>query len=240
MDKSFLDRAETYTVFNIISDDITSIKFKKEIRSLINKHWFPNIDESSIYLKKITKGNINKSINKLKKINQENFDKLYSYNMKGLGPGELLLFYLVDEVVLGGSFQPFPDVILKDKRYEVKATKEFNHKVLDGRFLNDFKLGGTLNLSHIMVDLKKLAKSDNSEIPTSKINDLRRYKRYQKIEKRFREEVSNYFNRNIIFLNNNKKDSKGEIISIKKILPQDIFIDRMTSGTIKPLIRIGK
>lgn len=238
MDNTFLKRAEQFTAFNLYSSDLTSIKYKNEVRHLISNHWFPEVDQSKVFHYNLNKENVNKSVQKLKETNKEGFQRLYSYNMKGIGPGEIMLYYMIDEAVIGGGSSAGVDLTVNSVNYEIKAVKVVKNKVIEGQFLNDFKLGGTVNLTEIMQGLQEIGKVKNTELSGSKVNDIRETKKFKKLESLYREKASEYFSdHNIIFVNNSNKYT-GEIINIGKVKPENIYIERMTSGTVKPLIKI--
>ena len=239
MDKQFLNRAEQFSTFNFSGSDLTHLTYKNEVRHLVNKHWFPEKNED-VYLDDVEKENINKSIHKLKSINSDSFKRLYSYNIKGIGPGEVLMYYLIDGAQVGGGSSAGVDLTVNGKDYEIKAVKTVFNKVLDSYFLNDFKLGGTVNLTEIMQGLQEIGKVSKTELAGSKINEFRYTKDFKELEKQFRELASEYFKEhNIIFLDNSNK-KYGEVIDVGKVKKENIYIERMTSGTIKPLIKLDK
>lgn len=238
LDETFLTRAKEVTSFNLYSNDLTTIKYKNEVRNLITSNWFPNINESKIYSKNLDKDALNESIALLKEHNSDGFDRLYSYNMKGVGPGEMMLYYMIDDASIGGGSSSGVDLIVNENKYEIKAVKPVKNKVLEGNFLNDFKLGGTINLTPTMKGLQELANIENTELAGSKVNAIRNTEKFKTLESDYREKASDYFqNHQVIFVNNSKKNN-GEIINIGKVETEDIFIERMTSGTVKPLIKI--
>lgn len=241
MNKEFLKEAEKITAFNISSSDFSHINYKAEIRYLINKHWFPGIKSNSVYKQTISYKGINESIDKLKTHGNDSFDRLYSYNVKGIGPGEVMLYYMVDKAVIGGGSSAGVDISIDDEHFEVKAVNKVSNKVLKGTFVNNFKLGGTVNLSPIIKDLQELTGINKTELPGSTVNELRENKDFKDIENAYRDAASYYFKyHDIIFMNNSKTNDRGKIISIGKVKPENIFIERMTSGTIKPIIRIDE
>lgn len=241
MNKKYIKEAEKLTSFNIKSTDFTHLNYKKEIRHLVNKHWFPDMDCQGVYKQNITFSGINNSIKKLKKHNNESFNHLYSYNLKGTGPGEIMLYYLVDKATVGGGSSCGVDIEVDGNKYEIKAVNKIKNKKLDGIFVNNFKLSGTINLNEIMKGIQDLTDINKNEIAGSKINEIRHTSTFKDIENLYREEASYYFkHHDVIFLDNSKSENRGEIISLGKVNPENIFIERMTSGTVKPLIKISE
>lgn len=238
MDHTFLKRAEQFTAFNLYSKDLTTVKYKNEVRHLILNHWFPEVDKSKVFHYNLNKENVNKSVQKLKETNKEGFQRLYSYNMKGIGPGEVMLYYMIDDAIIGGGSSAGVDLTVNSVNYEIKAVKIVKNKVLEGQFLSDFKLGGTVNLTEIIQGLQEIGEVDTTELSGSKVNDIRDNQEFKKLESLYREKASEYFSdHNIIFVNNSTKYT-GEIVNIGKVASENIYIERMTSGTVKPLIKI--
>ena len=149
------------------------------------------------------------------------------------------MYYLLDNCSLYPSNECGRDVQIDNTDYEIKAVKLKKHKLLDGTFVHDFKLGTSLDLIDIIYDLKSLNRNSGSSIPGSEINRLRGYSSFDKIEDRYRSEAIKYFdNHNVIFFDISNSDNKGNILLIDNIKKENIYIDRVTQGTIKPLIRI--
>ena len=239
MDQEFISRAEKTSVFSITSQDVASLNYKNEIRYILNKHWFPDLEHNKIFTESTNFHDLNKSIQLLKLYDPGAFELLYSYNLKGLGPGEIMLYYILNKGMLGGGSSAGIDLIVGDKDYEVKAVRPIKNRVLEGQFMNDFKLGGTCDLSNIISDLKAIGNVNKTELPGSRINKLRNNKYFKLIEEEYREIAGEYFSEHDVIFMNNSKTNRGEIIQMNKVHPENIFIERMTSGTVKPLIKIG-
>jgi hypothetical protein len=240
LDKEFIKRASKTSLFNIRCSDITTPIYKDEIRHIVTKHWFPELDdiENRVFTHSKIMHDLNNSIRVLKCFNPESFEMLYSYNLKGLGPGEVLLYYIATEAILGGGSSAGVDLIIDYLKFEVKAVRPVSNKVMEGKYVNDFKLGGTVDLSGIISDLKALGNVNKYELPASRVNALRDNKYFKKIEEEFRIVAGDYFSKHDVIFMNNSKTNRGEIILMDKVNPDDIFIERMTSGTVKPLIKI--
>lgn len=236
MDKGFISRAEQYTAFSFYPNDLTSVKYKNEIRHIISKNWFPKI-QNDHYVLELNKDKINDSIHKLKEHNGDGFNRLYSYNLKGVGPGEIMLYYIIDGAEKINNSVSGVDMRINGDNYEVKAVKTVYNKFLHGTYMNDFKLGGSVNLVEIMKGLQEIGKVNSTELSASKINDLRSDNDFLELEQTFRQLVVEYFRENqIIFLSNEQKNL-GEVIDIRTVKSDHIYIERMTSGTIKPLVK---
>lgn len=238
LDMEFLNNAEKVSSFNLVTKDFESLQYKKEIQFLFTKHFFPEIQSNDL-LDKLEENSFNSLVNKLKAINYKNFVKLHKYNLKGIGPGEVLMYYILNNAYLGGGSSAGLDIIDNDMGYELKSVE-----IYGGKYLSQFKLGGTINLSDIisgLLELKEKIKGSGEGVNRSTIEKIKEEypKEYDKIEKIYKERTyKEYFSKHpIVFLNNSTK-KVGEIITIKNVKKDDIFIHVVTSGTVKPLIRI--
>jgi hypothetical protein len=244
LDMEFLARAERVTSLNLSAADFTKIDGrKKEIRYLFTKHFFPTLKEED-FLKDstVTKDKLNSFVEKLKNISAEKFNNLYSYNLKGVGPGEVLLYYAYDLCKLGGGSSAGLDVIfMPSGGYEIKAA------MLKGSgYLSDFKLGGTFSLNKVENALFALAEKEGfekAEISTSKIDVLKKKypKEFGALEADYADiAYNNYFkNHEIIFFDNAPSlKRRGSVLAVKQVQKSDIKIERYTSKSLKPLIKL--
>lgn len=241
MDKDFIKRATRVTSFNISTSDFESLKYKKEIQHLFNLHFFPNFD-MKYTVDSIDMNALNSAIDKLKREDSAMFEKLHSYNLKGVGPGEATLFFLCNSAYLGGGGSAGVDVIASNGRFEVKAARITN----EGEARN-FKLGGTVPLAEIMSGMDKLRRElklpgNAGNIGRSVLMTIRQKMpaEYAKVEGLYKDAAYAYFkNHKVIFINqNDSKATRGRIQAIKNVKRDDITIDEITSGTVKPRIKL--
>lgn len=241
MDLEFLKRAEKVTAFNITAKDFETLRYKAEIQHLFNKHFFPKFKLENT-LNVVDKNKLNQLIDRLKSEDMGAFKTMHSYPLKGVGPGEATLYFLLNNAHLGGGSSAGVDLIVGSKKYEVKAVTVG----LDG-FVRDFKLGGTVNLSSIISDAVKLKKqalpnykNADTEINKSQIEEIKKIfpKEWGEIEKQYQEKAYSYFkDHDVIFLNN-KTRKIGEIVAVKSVKKSDIELENITNGTAKPRIKI--
>lgn len=241
LDLDFVKRAEKVTTFNLTTRDMEDLKYKKEIQFLFKKHFFPNFDLKDC-IDKVDMNALNNLTKKLKTENKGKFNNLFKYNLKGIGPGEVLMYFLINKAHLGGGSSAGVDlVVVGDDKYEIKAVS-----VSPQKYVYNFKVGGTLNLSPIvtqLLDLKKKAGAagKGNEIPTNSIRSIAQKFpiEFKKVQEAYRKETyNNYFRNHSIIFMNNSTSKIGEIVSIKDVKRNDIEIDAVTSGTIKPRVRI--
>jgi len=275
----FLERAQLITSFNLNAKDFESLAHKDDIRFLFTHNFFNDIDVTKVFTNNVTVDALNNSIEQLRKESKHFLYRLYSYRFPGIGPGEIMLFYIIEQsIVSGGTTKGF-DIAVGDIKYEVKAVRTAIKQLSNDikyTFVLDFRLGGTVPISDIITDLKKLAisagfKIKENEISADIIAQLRGIKKskfskndgnvstaivneFNSIEVRYKDASVDYFdNKKIIFMNNptvvakdlneekwhlTKFNKISTVLSIKEVQHHEVFIDRVTGNTIKPMIQI--
>ena len=253
LDHDFLKRAQKVTSFNLSSSDFTTLRYKKEIQHLFTTHLFSKFDLGSTISGQPTVNKLNKLIKTLKGMNPKNFQALHNYNLKGVGPAEATLYFLLDDAHLGGGSSKGVDIVVGGKNYEVKAgnlPSEFGFKEIIG-----FKLGGTVPLANMVKSALEIRDSDPKIAAKGKektgVNgaQIKAIMADRKLAARWKREVetpyakaaSKYLGKNpIIFMvNTTPKAKSGEVAAIIKPTISDISIDVVTQGTIKPRVKIS-
>ena len=261
LDVHFMNRAQKITSFNLRPADFESVRYKAEIQHLFNRHFFPNFDLAKTIKGQPTVNKLNNLIDMLQKESMVNYNKLHFYNLKGVGPGEATLFFLLDDAQLGGGGSAGVDVMVGSKKYEVKAAL---HSKNDSSVYG-FKFGGTEDLSKMVTQivqwknklgLKSAGKGVNEVGPKNLEIIKKEYpSEWKKLENDFRRIGGRYFgNTPVIFISNNtsvKADPEaeaekirqlssgsGKVVSIGPVRAQDISIQTVTQGTIKPRVKI--
>ena len=237
LDKSFISSALKVSSFSLSASDFTSLKNKKEIQFLFKTYFFPNVDFNT--LDRLDVNEFNALINKLKSKHAKEYINMHKYNLKGVGPGEVSMYVLINNAKLGGGSSAGLDIIIGNEEYEIKAVLE----TTDG-YMIDFKLGGTFNMTDIEAKFIELAKKVDprvtSEIKATLVREIQRKypAEFNAILELYRARTyDSYFkNHPIIFVKNSSKDM-GKIISVKTVKKEEIFIERYTSKTIKPKIK---
>jgi hypothetical protein len=235
LDSEFLTRAEDNPSLNLTGSDFTSLRFKKEIQYLIKKHFFPEFDLSNtLESSTISKEDINTLVKILKSQSAQNFERLFNFRPQGIGPGEALLYFIYDKVILGGGSKA-GDVTIGKKEYEVKSVLQ-----RQSGELYDFRLGSTVPLVDVIEKLLSMSNSDK-DVNSSQIAELKKSmpKEMKKIEDQFAKLAYDfYFSKHDIIFFNNAGKNQGDVIAVKSVKAADIRIDRVTAGTIKPIIKI--
>ena len=242
MDKDFIHRATKVSSFNLYISDFQSLNHKQEIQHLFQTYFFPNFNLNNTS-NGVDMSRLNSSISKLKSAGQrDSFVKMHGYNIKGVGPGEVTLYFLIDNAVLGGGTSAGVDLLVGSSKYEIKAV-QINQK----KQAYDFKLGGTLPLSGVVSDLFALRKDLKLPGPPNEINgstmDIMRQKAesvMESIENKYRKiAYDGYFkNHQVIFVNNSKTGKIGNIEAVKSVKEKDISIERYTSNSLKPRVQL--
>lgn len=248
LDAEFLQRATRVTSFNLTPKDFTTLKYKSEIQHLFRTHFFPDFD-----LDKTIKGNpsqdkLNSLILSLKKENLAKFKNLHTYNLKGVGPGEATLFFLLDDASLGGGAAAGADINISGKAYEVKSGD-----ISKGLFKN-FKIGGTVPLDRIVSaglkirdmnpDIKSLA-TERAGVSGSQIKAILSDRKLaplwkRQVEQPYIKAAHAYLSKNplICMINKTPAARIGEVVFIGKPSLNQVGLDVITQGTIKPTIKI--
>jgi hypothetical protein len=261
----FINKCSVNNAFKIDNKDLQSTEFKSEIRFLICRKYFPDLQTSDIFLSKITTAKaLNQSLDIIQALDAKALKELLQLNAgSGLGPGEALLYFLLDNATIGGGSSAGVDVIDNGTKYELKAVKLRKKDMM----LNEFKLGGTVDISDIQSRIMRLKKAMLEELPNVKegektgINDqhLKAFKNkkikqliedrddltsWEELEKEFQElAYDEYFNAHpIIFMGSQGSNSKemGRVFAIVQVQKKDIRIHQVTSSTIKPGVLIKK
>lgn len=238
LDREFIDRALHVTSFNLTAKDFESTKYKKEIQFLFGTHFFPKFD-MTYTVDKVDKVQLNAAIKKLKSESAAKFSALHSYNLKGIGPGEATLYFLINNARLGGGGSAGLDLVVGSNGYEVKAVT-----VTSDGYASNFKLGGTFDTSDIINQIRELKKKvggTGAEVNQSEIKVIKSKfpKEYAAIEKKYIETAyESYFKHHPIIFIYNTGPNLGLIAAVKTVKKEDIQLERVTSGVIKPRVKL--
>lgn len=246
LDQAFIKRATRVTSFNLTSGDFTSLKNKLEIQTLYQQHMFPSFSPQKA-LGTITVSGYNRLVSMLKSDDASQYEKLHNLALKGVGPGEAVMYLLTKKGHLGGGSSAGVDLVNGGSKYEVKAAKWKSKSTKDA--VSDFKLGGGLvGMTQVETALQELAfelglkPRGAAEISGKIMAEMKQMSpdKYNQIESAYQKLAGNYFgNHDTIFLQTERNQSDfGEILAIKRVLPSDITMERFTSKSIKPIVKI--
>lgn len=250
LDFEFIRRAEKVTKFNISVNDLKP-ELQPSVRYLFIKNQFPKFGEKDLFQTKFNIPGLNKAIKELKKENYNHFFNMYQFDQSGIGPGELMLYFLIDNSRVGGGSSAGVDLIVNGKEYEAKSVElRVATQMIEG-----FKLGGKGELAPIITAAQALKKKYADEMikankgkpnAISEIN-VSQLKRLEELDPRamgnikskYTKVAGDYFGKtNIVFMYSKSasKSKVGEIIAAGRIAPGSVQIGTITSGTIKPSI----
>lgn len=254
LDAEFLKRAQKITSFNLRGDDFTSLKYKSEIQHLFHMHFFPGFDLSKTIKGQPKPKEINDLVKRLKKENVANFKALHSYNLKGVGPAEATLFFLLDDGHLGGGSSAGLDLVVGSSGYEVKAGDYSAARGETKKYFKNFKLGGTVPLDKIVSKAFKIRDTDpkikamateKNGVSSTQIAAILKDKM---LGPQWRKEVEGPYcklahaylakNNLICMINTTPAAMKGECLYIGKPRLNQVHLDVITQGTIKPKLEI--
>lgn len=241
LDNIFLRKALDRTTFNIGEKDMQSTKYKSEIRYLYMQHMFPKFPER-LFVSQVNKNSLNRAIGALKKENGAQFQNLLKFQPGGLGPGEVLMYFLIDGAQLGGAGSAGVDLVVGSNKYEIKAAVI----KADGSEALGYKTGGTFNIADLMTrfsDLKRRSSGAGSMTEIG-VKDIAKIKssgletEFEKLNEDYAKRAyDNYFkNHEIMFIRNNPGGNIGTVEAVMTPKLKQIGIERMTSGTIKPTV----
>lgn len=239
MNKDFIKRALHVTSFNLTASDFESTRYKEEIQHIFNMHFFPKFDLKNT-IDGVDMNKMNKLVDALKREDSGMFSKMHNYNLKGVGPGEVTLYFLVNSAHLGGGSSAGVDLVASNGKFEVKACKVGR----DG-YASDFKLGGTAPLSDIIMMLDNIRTKHKlggtrTEMSGSIMDQMKKLApdEFNKAQEKFAEVAANYFKGHKVIFINNSPANLGRIEAIKEVKKADVIMERVTSGTIKPKVKL--
>lgn len=241
LDKMYIKEAQGLSSFSFKPSDLQSLKYKNEIQFIIGSTWFPKFNlGKTISGTKVTKESVNSLVTNLKSISSKNFRYLFDYKLSGLGSGEVMMYFLLDEAYLGGGSSAGVDVIIGNNQYEAKSVD-----ITTDGFAKGFFTGRKLNVKSVVEQVLKAAETANikdnyssQELKGSIINTLRDSNNsiFLKAERDYKELVyRDYFSKHKTILFDKKT---GNIASFSLISPSDIFMETITQSQIKPKIKI--
>lgn len=226
-----LSKACDYMYFNLERKLFQTLEYKDGIKELFEKYWFFEEieqiqiqDENDIFL-------LNKCILYIKN-NMNLFNRLFHYPLKRTGNAEVMLFLLIKNSFLSNSSSCGNDIIINDIEYEIKNCVVSRKYKSEGIYFSNFKLGNSFCTRNIINNIEDYF----GEIPRgSEIAAFREESEFLKIEEEYRNVVyTEYFSKhNMIFI-----DKEGIIQFVGTVKKENIFIDTITEGTIKPMILI--
>ena len=139
-ENKFIAKALAVTRFNLNESDFITNDNQRSIRHLYSLNLLPDLSDH--YTSTVNATNLNRSISKLR--TNSNFEAVVKTKYGQQGPGEVLMYLLVNGAKLAGQGQG-GDLRVNNRMYEIKGAK----KNKDDQYV-DFNLGGTVAESDII------------------------------------------------------------------------------------------
>lgn len=235
LEASHLELATKYMYFNLDRKLFQTLEFKEDIKNLFNKYWFSEISHEIQQIQIKEESDIlkfNTLLYNIKEKDKNLFYRLFHYPLQRSGNGEVLLYLFLENSYLSSSSTSGRDIIINDTHYEIKNCTVSKKYKTDQYFYSNFKLGNSFCIRNIINNIENYFNyiPRGSEIAAARVDSV-----FLQIESEYREIVyREYFSKHrMIFI-----DKEGIIKFIGKVQKEDIFIDTITEGTIKPMIKI--
>lgn len=211
---------------------IENKKNKKRIRAILKNHF--GYDSFGIdNISSTDEKTLNAAIQLIK--NKLEFNFLFNmFNGRGLGPGEIMLYYLIDDFFIY-EHDEYDAIDSKSTKIEIKSVR---HRQ-ETKEYNDFRIKQSINPSAVIKQLRNLT-GTMGDVPTSDIKKLKMSnpEEYEKIRQEYIKSALPYFKNKTVLLINKRKMEIAYINS--SIQSSDIDIDRISSGVLRPTLREKK
>jgi hypothetical protein len=238
--------------------DFTDIKYKFEIQDMFatqygskgygkafNYIFLKALKNNSFGMTDVSK--MNRLISELKATNQVAFNTIVQSKFEALGPGEVLLFLLHDNIYLAGGSEG-GDVRIGTKKYEVKGCT-FRQKESQ---LNGFFLGSTVGDKKVLGKISELAMKYNitkssTSVKTTDVDKLRKNhaEEYLPLEKEYADiTIRDYFSKYGFIFIGTKGITGGKYGKIVQFFPKGgikadmITLDGYSRNAAKPFIKV--
>ena len=243
LDRAFIRKAlPKIKTLQLTVADFKSLDKKAEIQFLFSAFYFKKkFDWKKLTIKTLSSKNVeevNKLIKELKA--SSNFNAIYNYTFQGIGPGEVMLYYLINNATLKGTGGS-GDLRIGNKKIEAKAaginwTKNTARLFgLGSKALADADKKRIENRLDRLLKKNRMGKYEgNDNISPSIITKLREKdpRGMKSLDKDYAKVVvKNYFSKHdMLFFDNEPKSSRrGEIAFVGKIKQQNIEIHQKSS-----------
>lgn len=229
--EQFIRRVTRVTSLNLTARDVETLEYKNTIRELIKQHISYGIDWKQATTNTVDKDVINSKISYIRRVS--NLDDLYRNKIKG--PGEFLLFLIIDDAILLPDKQGEVDMRVGNKEYQVKSYRTSDEYVKDIR-LSGFEVS---SIANDLMKLKEMVGLGKSSGVTKREIDVIKQKSksaFDLIELKYKTLIYEEYFKPVEFI---VFDSGTQLIkTVKRVKMEDISINRYESGTIRPDIKI--
>tara|TARA_B100000575_G_scaffold179702_1_gene144179 strand:+ start:656 stop:1474 length:819 start_codon:yes stop_codon:yes gene_type:complete len=259
LDPVFIKRARIQTSFNVEDADLTSLKFKKEMQFLYDFQFFPGWFEKNTLLtgNNVNINAFNRLATKLKTANPSGYKNLVQFTGQYLGPGEVLLYVLHDNLKLAGGATGGDaridfaknNAVVGQNVYEIKGalirkiSNEYQGFSLGGTVPMEKIIGRVLSLKEELGISQSTAKSD---VTFNEIEEMTRQRpdEMRNLQKEFGELARKYYfsKYKIMFMRAQKSDNNkpdyGHILDIKDVQANEVRMQTYTRKNMKVLVKV--
>ena len=210
------------------------------IQQLYCEHYFKNINQSELLTdSEVNVTNLNALIRKIKQSGK--FEDIFNYKPEGMGPGEVMMYFLIADGHLGGQNER-GDLTVGTTKYEVKVPEI----LADGRTANDVRIaggGGTPLMRQVMTELtdieRKLKISGGLKYSNLKIMEKAEPEAYRLMEDKFRKGVAEYFSGKKVIIIRGNGSERGQVMKIiDKVTEDMVSLYRVTGSEFKATIKL--
>lgn len=213
------------------------LDYKEAIQELYCEVFFPSLTPNDL-LNTADERSLNVLIDVMKSRHRQYFDFVFNYKPNGIGPGEVMLYFLTNNSKLAGF--KTGDLVINDTTYEVKVPKIVSR---NGKMVaNDVRLASIKNLDNVYYKLLTLQRKYNLRTLEKSQLDILRQKdpSMANIESDFQKGVEEYFsNKYAIFLYGGDAGGKrGSVAAVKKVKANEVSLLRVTAREFKADIEL--
>jgi hypothetical protein len=236
----YKNNAARVTRINIADADTYVVTYKEAIRELISQHITP-VDWKNATTSRVTVTDINNCIRDIRSQSGVDINKIYNYKIKG--PGEFLLFLIIEDAILMPDKEA--EIDMKVGTGSIQKNYQIKSYATSDELVRDLRIGG-IEISSFATKLMALKVKagitdtnsgvTQTQIQRIKAKSLELSNEFTAIEKEWAKYIyEQYFKKvDFIFL-----DSGGKTVkSIKSVKPEDITLQRYDSGIMRPTVKL--
>jgi hypothetical protein len=235
-ENKFIAKALAVTRFNLNESDFITNDNQRSIRHLYSLNLLPDLSDH--YTSTVNATNLNRSISKLR--TNSNFEAVVKTKYGQQGPGEVLMYLLVNGAKLAGQGQG-GDLRVNNRMYEIKGAK----KNKDDQYV-DFNLGGTVAESDIISRIfllgmkeKIITTQSRTEFNSTNMKQLRASDSNDDLialEQLYAKRAYKYLSKYDMMFISTAAKTYGTILEVCNVPAARIQIERISQGRIRPAI----
>lgn len=238
-EREYKDSILGIKTINIHKSDFTKTN-SYAIQQMYCEHYFKNISQSDLLTASdVNVSNLNELIRKIKQSGR--FNDIFNYKPDGIGPGEVMMYFLIADSQLGGQNER-GDLTVGNTKYEIKVPEI----MADGKTANDVRIaggGGTPLMRQVMKELADLERTlkITGGLKYSNLMIMKKAdeKSYNLMEKKFKEGVAEYFSGKKVIIIKGNGSERGQVMKIiDKVTEDMVSLYRVTGSEFKASIKL--